>query len=51
MLREMFEKQAEVNQGTGFNTRALRAYFDPKVPGARLDHYVAAKTEDDNEAI
>jgi len=33
MLRELFDKQAQLNKRTGFDAKALRADFDPQSAG------------------
>ena len=42
MLKELFEKQAELNKRTGFDAKALRENFDPKIGGEWLNNYIAA---------
>ncbi len=42
MLKELFEKQAELNKRTGFDAKALRENFDPQEGGVWLNNYIAA---------
>lgn len=42
MLKELFEKQAELNKRTGFDAKALRENFDPQTAGIWLNNYIAA---------
>ena len=42
MLKELFEKQAELNKRTGFDAKALRENFDPQKAGIWLNNYIAA---------
>ena len=46
MLKELFEKQAELNKRTGFDAKALRADFDPKLAGEWLNNYIAAMSNE-----
>jgi hypothetical protein len=46
MLRELFEKQAELNKRTGFDAKALRANFDPQKAGEWLNNYIAAMSNE-----
>lgn len=41
-LKELFEKQAELNKRTGFDAKALRENFDPQTAGIWLNNYIAA---------
>ncbi len=42
MLKELFDKQAELNKRTGFDAKALRENFDPQEAGIWLNNYIAA---------
>jgi hypothetical protein len=42
MLKELFEKQAELNKRTGFDAKALRDNYDPKYGGEWLNNYLMA---------
>jgi hypothetical protein len=42
MLRELFEKQAQLNKRTGFDPDELRRNFDPQTAGIWLNNYIAA---------
>ena len=42
MLKELFEKQAELNKRTGFDPKALRENFDAQTAGIWLNNYIAA---------
>lgn len=46
MLRQLFEKQAELNKRTGFDAKALRANFDPQKAGEWLNNYIAAMSNE-----
>lgn len=46
MLKELFEKQAELNKRTGFDAKALRANYDPKYGGEWLNNYIAAMSNE-----
>ncbi len=46
MLKELFEKQAELNKRTGFDAKALRENFDPKYAGEWLNNYIAAMSNE-----
>jgi len=46
MLRELFEKQAELNKRTGFDPDALRENFDPQLAGEWLNNYIAAMSNE-----
>jgi NTP pyrophosphatase (non-canonical NTP hydrolase) len=46
MFKELFDKQAELNQRTGFDAKALRANFDPKQAGVWLNNYIAAMSNE-----
>ncbi len=42
MLKELFEKQAELNARIGYDTKSLRERFDPVVAGQWLNDYIIA---------
>ncbi len=42
MLRDMFERQAELNKRIGYNTKSLRDNFDPVSAGKWLNDYILA---------
>jgi len=46
MLKELFEKQAELNKRTGFDAKALRENFDPQTAGIWLNNYIAAMSNE-----
>ena len=46
MLKELFEKQAELNKRTGFDPDALRADFDSQKAGIWLNNYIAAMSSE-----
>lgn len=46
MLKELFEKQAELNKRTGFDAKALRENFDPKYAGEWLNNYIMAMSNE-----
>lgn len=46
MLKELFEKQAELNLRTGFDAKAVRENFDPKYAGEWLNNYLAAMSNE-----
>lgn len=46
MLKELFEKQAELNKRTGFDAKKLREEFDPQVAGEWLNNYIAAMSNE-----
>lgn len=46
MLKELFEKQAQLNKRTGFDAKALRANFDPQTAGLWLNNYLAAMSNE-----
>jgi hypothetical protein len=45
-LKELFEKQAQLNKRTGFDAKALRANFDPQQAGIWLNNYIAAMSNE-----
>ena len=46
MLKELFEKQAQLNKRTGFDAKALRENFDNKIAGEWLNNYIAAMSNE-----
>jgi len=46
MLRELFEKQAELNRRIGFDPDRLRAHFDPLLAGRWLNDYLMAMSNE-----
>lgn len=46
MLRELFEKQAELNKRIGFDPGRLRRHFDPQVAGEWLNNYIIAASNE-----
>ena len=46
MLKELFEKQAQLNKRTGFDAAALRRNFDPLYAGIWLNNYIAAMSNE-----
>ena len=46
MLKELFEKQAQLNKRTGFDAKALRENFDPQYAGTWLNNYIAAMSNE-----
>ena len=42
MLKELFEKQAQLNKRIGFDAKKHRENFDPKVGGEWLNNYLMA---------
>jgi hypothetical protein len=46
MLRELFEKQAELNKRTGFDAYGLRENFDAQAAGIWLNNYIAAMSNE-----
>ncbi len=46
MLRELFERQAELNRRIGFDAVRLREHFDPQVAGEWLNNYIAAASNE-----
>jgi hypothetical protein len=49
MLKELFEKQAELNQRTGFDAQALRNEFDSQYAGEWLNNYLMAMSNEVEE--
>ena len=46
MLKELFEKQAELNLRTGFDAKKLREDFDPQTAGIWINNYLAAMSNE-----
>ena len=46
MLRELFDRQGELNKRTGFDAKALRENFDAKVAGEWLNNYISAMSNE-----
>ena len=46
MLKEIFEKQAQLNKRTGFDAKSLRENFDPQLAGIWLNNYIAAMSNE-----
>jgi len=46
MLKELFEKQAQLNKRTGFDPDVLRENFDPQKAGVWLNNYIAAMSNE-----
>ena len=46
MLKELFEKQAQLNKRTGFDAASLRRNFDPLYAGIWLNNYIAAMSNE-----
>ena len=46
MLKELFERQAELNRRTGFDAAALRERFDPQTAGEWINNYIAAASNE-----
>jgi len=46
MLKELFEKQAQLNKRTGFDAKALKDEFDPQQAGIWLNNYIAAMSNE-----
>ena len=42
VLRDMFERQAELNKRIGYDTKSLRENFDPASAGTWLNDYIMA---------
>ena len=49
MLRELFERQAELNKRIGFDPQKLRDHFDPQLAGEWLNNYLAAMSNEVEE--
>ncbi len=46
MLKELFERQAELNKRTGFDAKAMRENLDPQAAGIWLNNYIAAMSNE-----
>lgn len=46
MLKELFEKQAELNKRTGFDAKKVRENYDPQYSGQWLNNYLAAMSNE-----
>jgi len=46
MLKELFEKQAQLNKRTGFDAKGLRENLDNKTAGVWLNNYIAAMSNE-----
>jgi hypothetical protein len=46
MLKELFEKQAELNRRIGFDPARLREKFDPQLAGRWLHDYIMAMSNE-----
>ena len=46
MLKELFEKQAQLNKRTGFDAKALLENFDPQTAGRWINNYIAAMSNE-----
>lgn len=46
MLKELFEKQAELNKRIGFDAHAMRANFDSQKAGEWLSNYLMAMSNE-----
>jgi len=46
MLKDLFEKQAELNLRTGFDAKVMRQNFDPQTAGIWLNNYIAAMSNE-----
>ena len=46
MLKELFERQAELNKRTGFDAKAMRENLDPQTAGIWLNNYIAAMSNE-----
>ncbi len=46
MLRELFEKQAQLNKRTGFDAEEIRKNLDPAKAGLWLNNYIAAMSNE-----
>ena len=46
MLKDMFERQAELNKRIGYDTKALRDHFDAKDAGRWLNDYINAASNE-----
>jgi dimeric dUTPase (all-alpha-NTP-PPase superfamily) len=46
MLKELFDRQAELNKRIGFDAHAMRANFDPQKAGEWLSNYLMAMSNE-----
>jgi len=46
MLRELFDRQSELNRRIGYDTKSLRERFDPLRAGQWLNDYIAAASNE-----
>ncbi len=46
MLKELFEKQAQLNKRTGFDAQRARDNYDPLYNGTWLNNYLAAMSNE-----
>lgn len=49
MLKELFDRQAELNKRIGFDPQHLRENFDPQQAGIWLNNYLAAMSNEIEE--
>jgi dimeric dUTPase (all-alpha-NTP-PPase superfamily) len=49
MLKELFDRQAELNKRIGFDAHEMRANFDPKKAGEWLSNYLMAMSNEMEE--
>ncbi len=49
MLKELFDRQAELNKRIGFDPQQLRENFDPQQAGVWLNNYLAAMSNEIEE--
>lgn len=49
MLKELFEKQAELNKRLGFDAKAIREDFDPQLAGKWLNNFLMAMASEVEE--
>jgi dimeric dUTPase (all-alpha-NTP-PPase superfamily) len=49
MLKQLFEKQAELNKRLGFDANALRQNFDPRFAGQWLNNFLMAMSNEVEE--
>jgi hypothetical protein len=46
VLQELFDMQAELNERIGYDTKSLRAEFDPQAAGRWLNDYIIAASNE-----
>ncbi len=46
MLKDMFDRQADLNKRIGYDTRSLRENFDPATAGRWLNDYIIAASNE-----